>query len=611
MISSHDLTENNLTPSTYGSVEGSKWTCSACTYDNTQDQLVCEMCDAKKLQNVVVAASSDTTESNCHLCWEQTAPPNVITEDFNASEVKLEGVLPSAVLLGCEHACCFDCIAGWVQTRLGEGKTHIPCPVCPPPPPPSDSSPQLLRPELPFAVISVCAGEEAVQKLRRFQQERLLESDANSFWCSNPKCGKGFVNKDTARRVVCVHCRASSCRKCKKPFHVLPRCSAHDPLLAAWEADAIARGRELKACPGCKRKTEREGGCLNITCTCGQRYCWVCLMAWPCPNGCGLKSGADGTRNAQAAPVNLVGARQMYARRMGCCGLAVIGTSIVGALIIGLYMCALALCLLFCPCLVLCKLELLCRPQFKRDFEWLNRCSTIVYTVLIVVVCIPVFAAAALVIAVPGVIYLFYVIVVGACVDSGISHSLYGPMLQLQGNQPWLDRTASIYARYKGPLPAKLVVAGKVGLVVLWLCISLPIGLVVCVVWAPIAPCFLLPVCIYPRLTTSKWAKFFVTVASVAAGLLLYFYLPLEMQPSARLVIAIGAFVIGLGIAFKTPTSDWAFLGPLWQGALPPCAAILGYKNPVNPENNPFTGPVPFPGPYILAFEDWNGHIAL
>lgn len=392
---------------------------------------------------------------------------------------------------------------------------------------------------------------------------------------------------------------------------MFPRCNGHDPLLAAWEADAIANGRELKACPGCKRKTEREGGCLNITCTCGQRYCWVCLMAWPCPNGCGLKKGNDGGSNAQAAPVGLVGPRQMYMRRMGCCGLAVIGTSVVGALIVGCYALALALCMLCCPCIVLAKLDLICKNKWKEDFQWADEGSRNVYLIFAVILLSPLGVAVALVCAIPGVIYLLYVMIFGAFVDTGLRRGLYGPMKQQLQDQPWLDATAPIYTDYKGPLPVKLVVTGKVGLVILWLCITLPLGFVVCLVWAPLAPCCLLPVCVYPRLTTSKWAKYFVTAVSITAAVLLFLYLPPDLSLALRWIISVGVFVTGLGVAFRTPTSDWAFLGPLWQGCLAPCATILGYKNPVNPENNPFTGPVPFPGPYILAFEEWNGHIAL
>eukprot|EP00470_Lotharella_oceanica_P013864 CAMPEP_0170199840 /NCGR_PEP_ID=MMETSP0040_2-20121228/69553_1 /TAXON_ID=641309 /ORGANISM="Lotharella oceanica, Strain CCMP622" /LENGTH=106 /DNA_ID=CAMNT_0010449991 /DNA_START=818 /DNA_END=1138 /DNA_ORIENTATION=- len=77
------------------------------------------------------------------------------------------------------------------------------------------------------------------------------------------------------------------------------------------------------------------------------------------------------------------------------------------------------------------------------------------------------------------------------------------------------------------------------------------------------------------------------------------------------LVVAITVAALGFATAIATPTSDWSFLAPYWLGALAPVAAILGLGNPVNPSLNPFTGPVPFPGPYLVVFQGWNGHITL
>ena len=36
-------------------------------------------------------------------------------------------------------------------------------------------------------------------------------------------------------------------------------------------------GLDAKKCPGCKTKILREYGCNKMTCSCGTKFCWLCL----------------------------------------------------------------------------------------------------------------------------------------------------------------------------------------------------------------------------------------------------------------------------------------------------------------------------------------------
>lgn len=51
--------------------------------------------------------------------------------------------------------------------------------------------------------------------------------------------------------------------------------------VAAWLKENPAAAKNVKPCPGCKRLTEKNGGCSNHNCVlCGFNFCWMCLGAY-------------------------------------------------------------------------------------------------------------------------------------------------------------------------------------------------------------------------------------------------------------------------------------------------------------------------------------------
>lgn len=37
----------------------------------------------------------------------------------------------------------------------------------------------------------------------------------------------------------------------------------------------------VKACPRCKEKVDKNGGCNAMSCRCGHHFCWLCLQSNP------------------------------------------------------------------------------------------------------------------------------------------------------------------------------------------------------------------------------------------------------------------------------------------------------------------------------------------
>jgi len=214
-----------------------------------------------------------------------------------------------------------------------------------------------------------------------------------------------------------------------------------------------------------------------------------------------------------------------------------------------------------------------------------------------------------------SVFYIFYMFlyVLFFCMDSGITHSLYTPSTGDDFGE-FLVPQSIIYQKYKGPLPVQLIIAGKISLALTWFLISWPIAIIITLALCPLSPFFLLPLTIFgPTLPTSLKTKFL----AFCLGLILdgIIFIILFFQYSIQLKICIIVLII-IGILwsfciYSPPTSDWAFLGCLWVGVGAPIAHIIGLQNPVNPELNPFTGPVPFPSIYSTLFQKVDGHITL
>ena len=480
------------------------------------------------------------------------------------------------------------------------------------------------------------------------QQQQQQQQHTRLLWCAG------------VRPLRCAACGERTCPRCAGAYdgsgnsdsdsgggggggagrrleHRLALCRASDRHWGELAAAAARRGVELKRCPRCGAATEHNAGCLNMSCSCGHRYCWVCLAPYPCPAGCGQRvASSHGGAPPGTDPVAHGSPRALYCRRMRACAAAVARytcaapfAAAAGAL---LWAWSLPLALLECAAGGATRLpwpHLACFNDADDDDGGGGGgaephgpgevCCMPVLGLLALVALLACGGALALL----GAAYLPVAAAVALCGgDSGMRHALFavvegdgsaGP--EGDSDVEWLGSGCEFNRRYEGPLPRGFVVWGRVGAACLYACAALPPALALSLALAPLAPLFLCPVAAFPALATSRAAKCgCIAVAGLGAGALLSALLLTGVLGAGSAVLGATAAVVALALACaRSPaSSDWAFLGPVWQGVGAPCAAILGLRSPVNPELNPFSGPVPFPSFLTLnATGGWNGHVTL
>eukprot|EP00058_Branchiostoma_floridae_P010859 XP_002596347.1 hypothetical protein BRAFLDRAFT_58355 [Branchiostoma floridae] len=195
------------------------------------------------------------------------------------------------------HVMCLDCFARYCVTKLNDrqfvqhaslGYT-LPCPGgC-------DNS--LIKEVHHFRML----GDEQYDRYQRFGAEECV-LQMGGVLCPGRGCGVGLLPEGSSNMVECVRqagsgCGFVFCKLCKEAYHNGP-CGQTAPQPSApannyrvdrdrarrarWERRTAATiERTTKACPGCKVRTEKNDGCMHMTCPrCGFHWCWLCEREW-------------------------------------------------------------------------------------------------------------------------------------------------------------------------------------------------------------------------------------------------------------------------------------------------------------------------------------------
>lgn len=92
------------------------------------------------------------------------------------------------------------------------------------------------------------------------------------------------VPQDDANISTCHACGHETCISCDRPYHMGETCAQYQLRTKnhlVEEDAALNRIRtSTKACPNCKKRIEKNGGCPNMWCTqCNTNFCWNCESA--------------------------------------------------------------------------------------------------------------------------------------------------------------------------------------------------------------------------------------------------------------------------------------------------------------------------------------------
>lgn len=141
-------------------------------------------------------------------------------------------------------------------------------------------------------------GEDAYMKYQRFAAEEYTLASGGIF-CPKAQCGAGILPGDEGilcDKIICDACSYIFCSRCRNEYHLGP-CETltnakgekvHGQYVAgATNSNELDSYYEIlrisKPCPKCQTPTERDGGCMHITCTrsgCSFEWCWICESEW-------------------------------------------------------------------------------------------------------------------------------------------------------------------------------------------------------------------------------------------------------------------------------------------------------------------------------------------
>lgn len=187
-----------------------------------------------------------------------------------------------------DHVMCLSCFEQYVRTNLRErnmichekaGYT-LPCPEgC------ADSC--LLDTHV-FHIL----GPDEYQVYQSYAAEECLILNMQGAICPNPRCGTGLfpLNDHQMRlkvKVQCPVCKHEFCSVCKEAYHGSDVCGTYQQgcvnskMTQEYFASIQTIKLISKKCPQCSTSTERNGGCMHMTCSlCRFEWCWHCVTAW-------------------------------------------------------------------------------------------------------------------------------------------------------------------------------------------------------------------------------------------------------------------------------------------------------------------------------------------
>ena len=221
----------------------------------------------------------------CDICYDDVSPLT-------------QGSAPATALLKCRHRVCDNCWSQHIHSRLQQGFVRVTCPGFD------------CQEEVKVGVMLSVAAVDTVEKLMKRQEEIRIGASPTEKWCPNELCGRVIQIRSTSAKAevqlqqdVLCECGAHVCFHCLMPAHWPASCKQAEDyrtnLITTAFPDRIGevhddrqveldakRKRELeqtktmlvegKHCPKCHSFVFKFGGCPQMSCRCGQLFCWFC-----------------------------------------------------------------------------------------------------------------------------------------------------------------------------------------------------------------------------------------------------------------------------------------------------------------------------------------------
>jgi IBR domain, a half RING-finger domain len=164
--------------------------------------------------------------------------------------------------LECKDLFCENCMREYFNLRIQESNVlNITCPN------------HLCKIEISDEIIQKSVTALMYEKFLVFKKNEELNNCPFLRWCSQPDC-KGYdlggLNK---QMLMCNICGFKYCYYCGEAWHRNSKCKGSmDKELDKW-----GQKNNVKYCPHCRRKIEKNFGCDHMTCIkCNYEWCWLC-----------------------------------------------------------------------------------------------------------------------------------------------------------------------------------------------------------------------------------------------------------------------------------------------------------------------------------------------
>jgi len=163
----------------------------------------------------------------------------------------------------CGADVCGSCMTQYLEAQIQDSSRDLQCPG-------------QCRRTLTDEEVSLFVTRDAMQK---FTTRRALRLNADLRAC--PGCAHLNQSSAVAPDMICERCNISFCfhhdlqhpgLSCRS--YTSSSMSRSQPV-QEWKT-ALTLARTTIACPSCRARIQRNGGCSRITCRCGAEFCWKC-----------------------------------------------------------------------------------------------------------------------------------------------------------------------------------------------------------------------------------------------------------------------------------------------------------------------------------------------
>ncbi|XVF35204.1 hypothetical protein REPUB_Repub18cG0125300 [Reevesia pubescens] len=158
---------------------------------------------------------------------------------------------------GCPHFYCIECITKYIESKLDDNVTQIPCPVT--------NCQGLLEPDF--------CRDIHPRDLFNMWGKALCEFAflGSEFYCPSKDCSALLINdgENVIKNLPCPFCKRVFCVQCKVAWHSGVDCAKFQKLKVLG-TDAmlvdLAKRKKWRQCPKCNYYMEKSDGCYYLKC---------------------------------------------------------------------------------------------------------------------------------------------------------------------------------------------------------------------------------------------------------------------------------------------------------------------------------------------------------